>query len=227
MSLTFRMAAMKAPALALLILGGAVLAAPALAAGDTPPPAAPPQVAPPPAAAPPATEYMPPVTDEKLPITPPPDAELPSLPEPNTSAAQPELPTVPDPDAPATRKTVSSSPPSPPRVYDSQEVIKKIRAIDRARAVNAAEIAPADEPRPIPGPRYRVRPNVTLVNVVVQRYRIVYGPELPPAAVGYRSIYADDGYRPIYWPHRPHRVACRHGAYHRYDGCRPLLRVRG
>jgi hypothetical protein len=170
---------------------------------------------------------MPPVTDEKLPTTPPPDAELPPLPEPDMSAAQRELPTVPSPDAPASKKAESSSPPSPPKVYDSQEAIRKIRTIDRARLVNATEIAPGDEPPPVPSPRYRVRPNVTLVNVVVQRYRVVYGPEIPPAAVGYRPIYADDGYRPIYWPHRPHRVACRHGAYHRYDGCRPLLRVRG
>jgi hypothetical protein len=218
------MAAMKAPALALLLLGGALLAVPALAADDAPP-SAPPSAAPAPPAPPPATEYMPPVTDEKLPTTPPPDAELPPLPEPDASAAQPELPTVPSPDEPAPKKAASSSPPASPRVYDSQQVINKIRAIDRSRPLKATELAPRDEPPP-PAPfRYRVRPNVTLVNVVVQQYRVVYGPEIPPAAVGYRPIYADDGYRPIYWPHRPHH--CRAGTYHRYDGCRPPLRVRG
>ena len=223
---------MKAPALALLILGGVTLAAPALAADDASPPG-PPAAAPAPSM-PPATEYMPPVTDEKLPVVPAPDAELPTVPPPETTTAQPELPVLPSPDAPAGKNAASSdcSDCSPPKVYDSQEVIKKIRKIDRSRTINTTEMAPDYAPRPDHSPAYRVRSDVTLVNFVVHRYRVIYAPELVTASEaggygGYRPLRSESGYRPVYWPHRPHRVACRSGTYNRYDGCRPLLRVRG
>ncbi len=185
---------MRSFAFALLIVSGTMLAAPALATD-----AAIPQ---------PVTDYMPPaavytpppVTDDTLPAAAAPDTELP---------------------APAGEAVASSPPPvcgncPTPKRYDSQEVIRKIREIDRSRTINTTEMSPDYAPRRESDPGYRVRSDVTLVNFVVHRYRVIYAPELAPAPEG--------EYRPL---HRTHRVACRYGKRDRYGSCRPLVRVRG
>ena len=77
-------------------------------------------------------------------------------------------------------------------------------------------MAPDYAPRHESGAGYRVRSDVTLVNFVVHRYRVIFAPELAPAS--------EVGHRPIYRSHRP---VCRYGKRNRYDSCRPLLRVRG
>jgi len=162
----------------------------------------------------PVTDCMPPVTD----YTPPPPATDDTPP-----ASAEVLPSAPaaDTELPAPEKT--ASPPAcdncpPPRRYDSQEVIKKIREIDRSRTINTTEMAPDYAPHRESGARYRVRSDVTLVNFVVHRYRVIFAPELVPAS--------DVEHRPVY-SHRPHRVSCKYGKRNRYDSCRPMLRVRG
>jgi hypothetical protein len=211
MSLTFRMAAMKlALACALLICGGTMLTAPARAIDNVMPQ--------------PVTDYMPPVTDDTLPRAAAPDTEMP--------AAPPEAPT---PQAEMVPPADNTVPPtacdncSPPKRYDSQEVIKKIREIDRSRTINTTEMALDYAPRREASPGYRVRSDVTLVNFVVHRYRVIYAPELVSAAEAgeFRPLHSAGGYRPAHRLHRVHRVACRHGKYNSYDGCRPTLRVRG
>jgi hypothetical protein len=193
------MAAMKALAFALLVAGGTIAAIPALATDNVMPQ--------------PVTDYMPPVTDE----APPPasdEAPPPAAAETRSSAA------MPDTELPPYEKT--ASPPvcdncPPPRRYDSQEIIKKIREIDRSRTINTTEMAPDYAPRREPGAGYRMRSDVTLVNFVVHRYRVIFAPELVPASeVEHRALY----------PHRPHRAACKYGRRDRNGSCRPL-RVHG
>lgn len=214
---------MRSFAFALMILGGVMAYAPAYAIDNAMPE---------PEMPPPVTDYAPPpVTDETLPRAAAPDTEMPPAPA-EAPAAPSNLPVpartemVPPADYAAAPPTVCNNCP-PPRRYDSQEVIKRIREIDRSRTINTTEMAPDYAP-PQPTPGYRVRSDVTLVNFVVHRYRVIYAPELVPASEAnlYRPVYSGDEYRPKYRPHRAH-VACRYGKRGRYGSCRPLLRVRG
>lgn len=184
---------MKSLAWALLIVGGTLVAAPALATDAVMPQ--------------PVTDYMPqPVTDETLPTAPAADTELPPA---NDVSSPPQAVAPP----PACDNCL-------PKRYDSVEVIKKIREIDRSRSVNNTEMAPDYAPPRETHPSYRVRSDLTLVNFVVHRYRVIEAPAMVPAS--------DAGeYRPVYRPHRAHRVACKYGKRGRYDSCRPALRVRG
>lgn len=180
------------------LIGCVMLAAPALAADGLMPA--------------PVTDVMPPpVTDEPLPPAPAAGADLPQV---NEIAAQP-APVV----APAPCVECGTAP-----RYDSIEVIKKIREIDRSRRGRSAEIAdeaPRHDARPAfqARPAYRVRSDVTLVNFVVHRYRVISVPELTPAS--------EVGYRPLYGTHRSHRVACKYGRYERRGSCRPTVHARG
>jgi hypothetical protein len=104
----------------------------------------------------------------------------------------------------------------PPRKYDSQEVVKTRRDNNyNIKTINTYEMAqpkPAKEEGGI-----RVRSDVTLVNFVVHRYRVIYAPALVDASE------AGESYAPAV--HHPRRI-CRSGRYNRYGSCRPL-RVRG
>jgi hypothetical protein len=178
---------------------------------------------------PPMADEMPqPVTD----YGPGPAAA--SVPDNDLSAPTPAAEVAPAPYAPPVheaaplpaRAAEQVAPPAAKR-YDSQEVIKKIREYDRSRSIGTTEVVPSyAPPREAYAPSRRashrpyIRPDVTLVNFVVQRYRVIQAPELLPAA-------ETGGYRPIYWSERPHRTACSYGRYGRTDSCRPLLRVRG
>ena len=100
----------------------------------------------------------------------------------------------------------------PPNKYDSQETVKtqteNRRTID---TINTYEMAPK---KPAIHSGIRVRADVTLVNFVVHKYRVIYAGELVEA-----SDVAAPHYRaPRY--HAPRR--CKYGRY----GCGPL-RVRG
>jgi hypothetical protein len=89
-----------------------------------------------------------------------------------------------------------------PKRYDSQEVVKTSRDIDHSRVIDSASYE---------GKPARVRSDVTLVNFIVHRYRVIEATELSPASEALP---------------RPRR-SCRHGRHGgRYDGCGPL-RVRG
>jgi hypothetical protein len=105
----------------------------------------------------------------------------------------------------------------PPRRYDNQQVVKTRRDLHHTiKTVNTYEMAPAKR---VEQGGIRVRSDVTLVNFVVHRYRVIEAPALVDASE------AQEGYAPAVY--RPKR-ACRHGRYDRYgDHCRPLLRVRG
>ena len=96
----------------------------------------------------------------------------------------------------------------PPNKYDSQEVVKtqteNRRTID---TINTYEMAPKKPVNHQSG--IRVRSDVTLVNFVVHKYRVIYAGEL---------VEASDVAAPRY--RAPRR--CKHGRY----GCGPL-RVRG
>ena len=185
---------MKSLAWVLLIVGGTLVAAPARATDAVMPQ--------------PVTDYMPPpVTDETLPTAPAADTELPSA----NDVASPLQAVAPPPGC-------DNCPPA--KRYDSVEVIKKIREIDRSRTVNTTEMAPDYAPRREAHSGYRVRSDVTLVNFVVHRYRVIEAPAMVPASEA-------GEYRPVYRPHRAHRVACKHGKRDRYGSCRPALRVRG
>jgi hypothetical protein len=106
----------------------------------------------------------------------------------------------------------------PPRKYDSREVIKTRRDLERViQTINTTSMAP-EKPAESPAkssPRIYVRPDVTLVNFVVHRYRVIYAPALVSA-----SEVQDYPAPSVY---RPARI-CKHG---RYGSCRPLLRARG
>src|SRR5690242_1522303 len=62
-----------------------------------------------------------------------------------------------------------------PKKYDSQEVVKTSSDVDQSRAINTASYD-AD-----PRAKVRVRSDVTLVNFVVHRYRMIEAPALVPA----------------------------------------------
>jgi hypothetical protein len=96
---------------------------------------------------------------------------------------------------------------SVPKNYDSQEVVKTSHDVDHSRVINTTSYAPAYQRRGDAG-SIRVRSDVTLVNFVVHRYRVIEAPALVPEGA----------------VERPRR-SCGHGGHHnRYD-CGPL-RVR-
>jgi len=188
----------QALASALLIFGSTMVAAPASAADKLQPP-------------PMVDEMPPPVTDYGPTSETATDTAAP--------AVAPETETPPSAPSPVADK-VAAPPPctdcATSRRYDSEQIIKKIRQIDRSRTINTTEIAP-EAPRP-PSPRYRIREDVTLVNFVTHHYRVIYSPGLVPAVeVG--------GDRPRLYDRS--RVACRYGEYRRHGSCRPVLRVGG
>lgn len=185
---------MRSFAFALVIAGGTMLGVPALAMDPVMPQ--------------PVTDYLPPATDE----APPPvtDDTPPTAGTPDTELPTPAADAVASPPPP-----VCGNCPTPNR-YDSQEVIRKIREIDRSRTINTTEMVPDYAPRHDTPRGYRLRSDVTLVNFVVHRYRVIFAPELAPPS--------DGEYRPL---HRAHRVACKYGKRDRYGSCRPLLRVHG
>lgn len=129
-----------------------------------------------------------------------PDAHAPA--EPQEPAELPPAPAVaqPNDDCPGC---------PPPRQYDTFEVIKKIKEIDRSRVINTTTVVPVvryvPERAPKPEVLY-VRPSVTVVNFVTQRYRVTEQP------VGFAAVPVQQG---------PRIKSCRDG------GCRPYLRVRG
>ena len=110
----------------------------------------------------------------------------------------------------------------PPRKYDSREVIKTRRDLHRViKTINTTSMAP-EPPAEVPveqpaksSPGIYVRPDVTLVNFVVHRYRVIYAPALVSA-----SEVQDYPAPSVYRPAR----TCKHG---RYGSCRPVLRARG
>ena len=67
----------------------------------------------------------------------------------------------------------------PPRIYDSYEVIKKIREVDHSRVINTTEVVPvyryAPEP-PQPERRLVRVPSVTVVHFVTHQYKVIEGP---------------------------------------------------
>ncbi len=96
----------------------------------------------------------------------------------------------------------------PPRQYDTFEVIKKIKEIDRSRVINTTEVVPVVRYVPEPRPEVLyVRPSVTVVNFVTHRYRVTEQP------VGFAAV-------PVGNIYPRHTKSCRYGS------CRPL-RVRG
>jgi hypothetical protein len=134
-------------------------------------------------------------------------------------------------DAPAVDAPAADAPPAvdspsadyrcdncpPPRKYDSQEVVKTRRDLHRTiKTIDTYEMAPAASAKQSGG--IRVRSDVTLVNFVVHRYRVIYAPALVDAS--------EVGERPAPAVYRPH--GCKHG-YNRHGSCRsrPVLRVRG
>jgi hypothetical protein len=105
----------------------------------------------------------------------------------------------------------------PPRKYDSRETIKTRRDLHRTiKTINTYEVAPAAPVKE--SGRIRVRSDVTLVNFVVHRYRVIYAPALASAS--------EEAERPAPALYRPSRI-CRYGRHGRYGSCRPPLRVRG
>jgi hypothetical protein len=100
----------------------------------------------------------------------------------------------------------------PPNHYDSQEVVKHVREVDQSRTVHTTTMAPlppADNDNGI-----YIRPDVTLVNIVVHKYRVIETPGLVPAT-------AAPAPRPVL------RTHCKRSRRHaRYDSCGPALRVR-
>jgi hypothetical protein len=104
----------------------------------------------------------------------------------------------------------------PPRKYDSREVIKTRHDLHHTiKTINSYEMA---EPKRVERGGIRVRSDVTLVNFVVHRYRVIEAPALVDASE------VRESYPPVV--HRPKRL-CRHGRHgSRYGACRPL-HVRG
>lgn len=98
----------------------------------------------------------------------------------------------------------------PPNKYDSQETVKTQRTNRYiAKTINTYEMAPA---KPSPQGGITVRTDVTLVNFVVHRYRVIEAPALVDAS--------EAGAAPVV-----HRPSCKYRRG-RYGGCRPL-HVRG
>ena len=68
---------------------------------------------------------------------------------------------------------------APPRIYDSHEVIKKIREVDHSRVINTTTVVPvyryAPEP-PQPERRLVRVPSVTVVHFVTHQYKVIEGP---------------------------------------------------
>jgi hypothetical protein len=145
-------------------------------------------------------------------LTPPPapDNSLPTPPD-NPPSDVPDNP----PDAKDDAASRCDNCP-PPRKYDSQEVVRTRReqrhTIKTVNTYEMAKPAPAKEEGGI-----RVRSDVTLVNFVVHRYRVIYAPELVEAS--------EVAERPAPAIYRPHRI-CKYGHYH-HGHCGPALRVRG
>lgn len=201
---------MKILAAALLILGSsAMMGAPARAIDAVMPP--------------PVTDVIPPEVSDggnALPSSAARDTDLqPSAPDAPAVAAPPVAA-----EAAAPAQASACIDCSSAKRYDSLEVIRKIQEIDRSRRINTTEIAPPAPPLPpAERPSYRIRSDVTLVNFVVHRYRLIEGPELVSASEGdNRPVY-----RPEHRAYRPHHTACKYGSHSRYNGCRPRLRVRG
>jgi hypothetical protein len=190
-------------ACALLIAGSALVAAPAFADPVMPPP----------------------VTDDAPPPAPsattPAPADDPVFPKPATVSEKPvtavEKPSVVS-DKPASAPPPACADCAPPKRYDSEEVIKKIREIDRSRVINTTERAPAPAPRRS-DEGMRVRSDKTLVVFVTHEYRVIESPGLVSAAA------YDVAPAPRYSSYRPRRMGCRHG-YDRYGHCRGVLHVR-
>jgi hypothetical protein len=104
----------------------------------------------------------------------------------------------------------------PPRKYDSQEVVRTRRdERHTVKTFNTYEMAPGKQAQE---GNIRVRSDVTLVNFVVHRYRVIYAPEMVDV-----SEVAERPARAVYRSHR----ACRPGRAYRRGSCRPVLRVRG
>jgi hypothetical protein len=184
---------MKLPAAAVLAFALAPIAAPAFAQDNYAPLA-------PGALAPPAAEEQEPAP-EYAPAPAPAYAPTPApAPAPTRVRAPAAVPPQLD-DCPGC---------PPPRQYDSFEVIKKIKEIDRSRVINTTEVVPVVRYVPEPKPEVLyVRPSVTVVNFVTHRYRVTEQP-VGFAAVPVRHVY----------PMGPKIKSCRYGS------CRPL-RVRG
>jgi hypothetical protein len=92
----------------------------------------------------------------------------------------------------------------PPKTYDSQRVIRHTKTVDRSRVINTHSVVY----RP---PSVRViaaRPPVTVVNMVVRKYRIIHGPH-------------PDAMTDVVYPVQPR---CKHGVT-RSGSC--ILRVGG
>jgi hypothetical protein len=118
-----------------------------------------------------------------LEVTPPPVADVPLAPVVDASPA-PVVDAVPAPaarlaPAPAVAPPVACENCAPPRIYDSQEVIKRIREIDHSKVINTTEIVPiiryAPEP-PQPERRLVRVPSVTVVHFVTHQYKVIEGP---------------------------------------------------
>jgi hypothetical protein len=121
---------------------------------------------------------------------------------------------VPPADAPAAADSRCDNCP-PPRQYDSQEVVKTRRDLHTLKTIDTYEMAPA---APTKEGGIRVRADVTLVNFVTHRYRVIYAPALADVS--------EVGERPAPAVYRPHRD-CKPGRYYRHGSCRPVLRTRG
>ena len=95
-----------------------------------------------------------------------------------------------------------------PRRYDSEEVIRSTREVDRSRVINTTTVVPVYRHAPAPRPAtVYVRSAVTVVNFVTRHYHVT------EHAVDFAAV-------PVY---RRARVChdVRHGS------CRRMLRVRG
>ena len=95
-----------------------------------------------------------------------------------------------------------------PRRYDSEEVIRSMREVDRSRVINTTTVVPVY--RHAPGSRpatVYVRPAVTVVNFVTRHYHVTEGP-------------VDFAVVPVY----RRAKTCHDG---RTGSCRRMLRVRG
>lgn len=152
-----------------------------------------------------------------LEMSPPPAADAPPAPvaDPAPPADAPPAPVV---DAvpavapaPAAAPQIACENCPNPRIYDSQEVIKRIQEIDHSKVINTTEIVPiiryAPEPPPQPERRLVRVPSVTVVHFVTHQYKVIEGPIATYAEVPVVRRRAKD---------------CG-----RYGSCRRVLRVGG
>jgi hypothetical protein len=124
------------------------------------------------------------------------------------AAPAPSADAVPD---PAAAPPVACENCAPPRIYDSHEVIKKIREVDHSRVINTTTVVPVyrHAPEPQQPERRLVRvPSVTVVHFVTHQYKVIEGPVTTYAEV----------------PVVRRRAKDCHG---RYGSCRRVLRVGG